>query len=127
MPLLGNGLLPLPTNVSASQYGDYTLVTVVHKDIPIPQAEVYKVDRAGNVTSIGKSEGLGKDDSASAVAFVDGTVRLFVSEADPGQSGTTSKVHYYDFPNAVPNSYDLNFIYNLVRKIQSFLYSAGSA
>lgn len=126
MPLLGNGLLPLPTNVSASQYGDITLVTVIHKDIPIPQAEVYKVTRNGTVTSIGKSEGLGKDDSASAVAFYDGTVRLFVSEADPGGSGTTSKVKYYDFPNAVPNNYDTIFVYNLIRSIQQKLYEAGS-
>lgn len=102
-PLIGNGLLPLPSNINASQYGDWTLLTVIHKNVPVQYAAVYKVYIDGSVTFIGRSEANGKDDSASAIAYENGTVRLYVSEADPGQSGSTSKVHYYDFPGALPN------------------------
>lgn len=81
-----------------------SLVCVVHLGVAPAVAEVYAIDRAGTARSIGRSEPIGKDDSAGARAYHDGTVRLFVAEADPtaGSSGTTTKVRFYDFPGAVP-------------------------
>jgi hypothetical protein len=84
---------------------DLTLVTVVHLDIAPSYAEVYRSTRSGAQVSIGKSgDLLGKVDSASSEVYADGTVRLWVAQADnvAGSSGDTNKIKYYDFPGAVP-------------------------
>jgi hypothetical protein len=81
-----------------------TLVTVVHFDVSVPYAEVHAVTPTGESRLVGRSPTtIGKVDSASAEAFPNGTVRLWVSAADPhGGSGSTSFIQYFDFPNAVP-------------------------
>lgn len=82
---------------------DLTLVTVVRfLGVPVPTAEVFKVNRAGAAIAIGRSNLATRDDSAAAEAYDDGTVRLWVSEMDPGGGGATCHVEFYDFPNAVP-------------------------
>lgn len=126
-PLVGNGLLPLPSNINASQYGDWTLLTVIHKNVPVQYAAVYRIYIDGSVSFIGRSEAFGKDDSAASVAFPNGLVRLFVSEADPGQSGTTSKVHYYDFVNGLPSDWTLRNVDQVARQDVSYVNSKLNA
>jgi hypothetical protein len=130
--LLGDGLLPFPIRINANQYGDYTLLTVVHST-STPYVEIYRVHRNGTKTVIGTSDGLSKDDSGVAIAYPDGTVRLYVSQADPGQSGTTSKVYFKDFPSAIPpfkpleiQYQDILYLYDKIQKIQNKLSEAGS-
>ncbi len=106
-----------------------TLLTIIHAS-SVPYAAVYLVNLDSTFAYIGRSESLGKDDSAQAKAYTNGTVRLYVSEADPGQSGTTSKVHYYDFPNAVapevPNNTVDQYARDQITTVKARLVSAGS-
>lgn len=108
---------------------DKTLVTIIHGS-SVLYAATYLVNIDGTFAFIGRSETLGKDDSAQAVALRNGTVRLFVSEADPGQGGATSKVHYYDFSNAVapviPNYTVDQYARDQISTIKARLISAGS-
>lgn len=67
----------------------------------VATAHCWKVTRAGAVTHLGSSEPLGKDNSAAAIIYADGTVRVYVSEADPGGAGSTSHIDSYDVAGAV--------------------------
>lgn len=81
---------------------DLTLLSTVA--ITLLSAEVWKVDRNGAAERIGTTIGkdIGKIDSASPSYLRDGTVRLTLSCADVGASGSTSHFEYFDFPNAIP-------------------------
>ena len=97
---------PLPLKINLNPVGDTTetmLVTVVRGTAPA-RAAVYAMARDGTVRFIGESEPIGKDDSASAAAYRDGTVLLVVCEADPvpGSPGSSTDATYYLFPGAVP-------------------------
>jgi hypothetical protein len=82
---------------------EITLITVVHDNEPVAYAEVHAVASDGTSQLIGRSPNtIGKVDSASADAFPDGTVRLWVSAALPKQPGATSFIQYIDFPKALP-------------------------
>jgi hypothetical protein len=74
-----------------------TLVAIVA--VSLAYAEVWAEARDGTERFIGRSTGTGKVDSASPSYFADGTVRLSVSAAVPGGSGTTSYRQTFDFPN----------------------------
>ena len=79
-----------------------TLLTAIKTDLSA--ADVWAITRDGGARHIGRSTPgvIGKVDSASARAFLNGTVRLVCSAAIPGGSGTTSHVEFFDFPNALP-------------------------
>lgn len=64
--------------------------------------KTWKVSRAGVVTPVDAADDGGKDNSGCAVVYRDGTVRVFVSEALVGGSGTTSRIVFYDYPNLLP-------------------------
>lgn len=127
--LIGNGLLPLPLKIDADILWDGShLVTVLHNDT-IPYAAVYRVIGT-TPTFIGRSTGTGKTDSGSAFAAPNGDVFLYVSQADPGQSGSTSKVYVYPFPAAVPANPGNNtsvdqYARDKIAAIQAKLYEAS--
>lgn len=99
--LVGGITQPVPLKINGELLFDGSiLLTALHTN---QQISVYRV--VGNVaTMIGSSNGLGKVDSGFAVAMNNGTVLLFVSQADnfSGSSGSTCKIYTYTFPNAVP-------------------------
>lgn len=82
--------------------GKTILLTFVRLAAEIPVAEVWRWQPGGAPIPIGQSEPLGKDDSAAAIALPNGDVILIVSEADPGETGMTTDLRYYVFPNAAP-------------------------
>lgn len=94
--------IPARISVSRVQNAAQTvLLTVVYLGVMVPYAEVFAVGRLGNIRSIGRSGGGGKVDSAESIAYSDGTVRLFVAQAEPGGSGSSTRIKYYDFKDAV--------------------------
>lgn len=97
---------PFPANCTLTPVGDPAetmLLCAVRLSAPGgARAAVWALPRNGALRFIGESEGMGKDNSACAVAYEDGTVRMAVIEADAGGSGTTQKQYVYDFPNAIP-------------------------
>lgn len=84
--------------------GESVLVSGINMNSGIAVAEVYAIDKSGMKRLIGSANTGGKDDSVAAIAYSDGMVRMFVSEADIAGSGTTSAVRLYDFPNMVGKS-----------------------
>lgn len=78
------------------------VVSTTHLNLPISQSRAYLVNRAGVATLLAQSEGQGKDDSASSIIFNDGTLWLIVAEADPGGSGTTTKIDIYEYASVFP-------------------------
>ncbi len=123
LPIIKISIFPLPDNS--------IIVTAIH-GVAIPYAECYLVNSSGLlVKTIGRSEPLGKDDSAFTIARPKGTVILYVSEADSGQSGATAKLHDYIFYNAVPpfsNSSSIDqYARDEITKIKKGLVIIGSA
>lgn len=124
----------VPVRISASRLWDNTSLLTVLVSRPYGlRAQVFH-EVGGNVFKLLESDDLGKDDSASAFALEDGTVVLFVSEADPGGSGTTSKVwKYMTGPNAVTprlvtdvwTQSNVQYVYNFFRFIQSKFVALG--
>jgi hypothetical protein len=99
--LVGGNIQAVPLRINGELLFDGSvLLTALHSN---QQLSVYHV--ANNTARlIGSSNGLGKVDSGFAVALNNGTVVLFVSQADnvSGSSGSTCKVYTYAFANAVP-------------------------
>lgn len=106
MPFYDN-IIPagMPGRVTACQHGPFTLITVVHLGLAVATAKVYKwqpgMPMAEQLPFV-QSDLVGKDDSAMAIGLIDGTCRLVVAQADPGQGGATIKVDVYDFPGVLP-------------------------
>lgn len=121
LPIIKVQALPLPN--------DGALLTVIHAT-SVPYAAVYRVDMNDIATFIGRDEPNGKADSASSIVREDGSVEMYVSEADPNASGTTCKIHKYVFPNAVapnyPNSAVDEFARGEIVQIKQGLTAAGS-
>jgi len=102
-----NGQVVLPgfmIKVTSSLYGTNSIVCGVNMSSGVAVAECYKISRDLSApVLLGKATAGGKDDSVSAVVFNDGTLRMYVSEADPpAGAGNTVKVRVYDFPSALP-------------------------
>lgn len=81
-----------------------TIVCTVHLNASPVFAECCAVARDGTQRRIGKSPSGYRIDSASAEAFSDGTVRLWLSCWPDNQSGTEASIRYLDFPDALQPS-----------------------
>lgn len=95
------GLDDFPSAVAALELADgRTALACVHLPTPgtseIAIAKAYLVDSAGRATLVGASEPLGKD-VACALTIVGTTLRLWVTEAAPGQGGATSRCDRYEW------------------------------
>jgi len=102
-----NGQVILPAffiKVTSVLYGDTSVVCGINMSSGTAVAECYKIPR--NLSApikLGSATAGGKDDSVDAVVFPDGTLRMYVSEADaPAGAGNTAKIRVYDFPNTLP-------------------------
>lgn len=134
-PLVGDGLIPQPVRLSGFQAWDGTVVIVALRTLASGlQATLYRDFQNGTIQQFGQTSGTAKDDSAFAILLDNGTVKLYVSEADDGASGTTTKVRHYEFPNIFPPKPPVTDAYaraqviyavNLIRAVQLQLGQAA--
>lgn len=78
-----------------------TLICVVHLNTSPAYAECSVVAKSGAARTIGRSPAGWRIDSASAEAYADGTVRMWLSAWPEDASGTQAAVRWVDFPNAL--------------------------
>ncbi len=86
--------------VKHNDQAESVVVSVVHLNQAVARSVAYSVSKSGVATAIAESEPLGKDNSVSSIIFNDGTLWMVVSEAEPGGSGSTSKVDIYEYSGA---------------------------
>jgi len=101
--VIQNAITGFTSGVDAVKHNDAAetvVVAVVHFNQAVARSIAYTVSKSGVATPIAESEPLGKDNSVSPIIFNNGTLWMLVSEADPGGSGSTSKIDIYEYAGA---------------------------
>jgi len=108
MPYTGKTIVPaMAIKVTSYKHDDtaeHRLVCCIETVNGVATGSAYKVTKDDVATLVGRTNALGKDDSVSGVVYSNGDVRVDVSEADAGGSGSTCAIRTYTFPAAFPPS-----------------------